>query len=81
MATLTLPFLSNQVVFLYDSVTITHLNAILWVVTEPALYTVQYVSSNFPHPPLKAALPTLYGSITFTHLEENSSMGKLPYPS
>ncbi len=32
-----------------------------------------------PHPPLLAALPPVYGSITFTHLKENFSMVKLPY--
>ncbi len=29
-----------------------------------------------PTPPLQAALPPLYGSITFTHLEENFNMVK-----
>jgi hypothetical protein len=32
-----------------------------------------------PHPPLQAALPPVYGSITCTHLKENFSMVKLPY--
>jgi hypothetical protein len=38
-----------------------------------------YESSDCPHPPLQAALPPVYGSITFTHLKENFSMVKLPY--
>jgi hypothetical protein len=44
------------------------------------LQSPHYESSDCPHPPLQAALPLpVYGSIAFTHLEENSSMVKLPY--
>ncbi len=43
-------------VYLYGSEAITYLNAFLWVVTEPALYSK---SSDCPHPPLQAALPPL----------------------
>ncbi len=46
-----------------------------WVVPEPALWVIR-----LPPPPTTGSPPpTLYGSITFTHLEENSSMVKLPY--
>jgi hypothetical protein len=38
-----------------------------------------YESSDCPHPPYRQPSSFLYGSITFTHLEENSSMVKLPY--
>ncbi len=36
---------------------------------------------EMPPPPITASPPPppLYGSITFTHLEENSGMAKLPY--
>ncbi len=61
-------------VYLYGSEAITYLNAILWVVTEPALWVIRLAP-----PPLQAALPLVYGSITFTHLKENFSMVKLPY--
>ncbi len=62
-------------VVLYGLKAITYLNAILWVVTEPAVWV-----TTLP-PPLTTGSPppTLYGSITFTHLKENSCMVKLPY--
>jgi hypothetical protein len=34
------------------------------------------VVTELAYPPLQAALPALYGIITFTHLEENSRMVK-----
>ncbi len=62
-------------VFLYGSKAITYLNAILWVVTEPAVWVI-----TLP-PPLTTGSPppTLFGSITFTHLKENFFIVKLPY--
>ncbi len=54
-------------VYLYGSEAITYLSALLWVVTEPALWVARLP----PTPPLRAALPPVYGSITFTHLKEN----------
>jgi hypothetical protein len=61
-------------VYLYGSDAITYLNAFLWVVTEPALRVIR-----LPPPPTTGSPPpSLYGSITFTHMEDNSSMGKLP---
>ena len=62
-------------VYLYGSEAITYLNAILWVVTEPALWVIKLP----PPPHYRQPSPTLYGSITITYLEENSSMDKLPY--
>ncbi len=62
-------------VYLYDSEAITYLNAFLWVVTEPALWVIRLP----PSPTTGSPPPSLYGSITITHLEENSSMVKLPY--
>ncbi len=53
-------------VSLYGSEAITYLNA-LWVIRLP------------PPPTTGSPPPSLYGSITFTHLEDNSSMVKLPY--
>ncbi len=41
-------------VFLYGSEAITYLNAILWVVTEPA---VLFITLPPPPPPLQASLP------------------------
>ncbi len=53
---------------MYSSEAITYLNAILWVVTESALLGIR-----LPPPPTTGSPPpSLYGSITFTHLEENS---------
>jgi hypothetical protein len=47
----------------------------LGVVTEPVLWVIR-----LPPPPTTGSpSPYLYGSITFTHLKENSSMVKLPY--
>ncbi len=64
-------------VYLYGSEAITYLNDILSVGTEPAPWV------NCPPPPLQPPSthlhPSLYGSITFTYLEENSSMAKVPY--
>jgi hypothetical protein len=67
-------FLKYQV-YLYGSEAITYLRAILWVVTEPALWVIR-----LPPPPhyRQTSLP-VYGSITFTHFKENFSMVKLPY--
>ena len=62
-------------VYLYGPETITYLTAILWVVTEPALWVIKLP----PTPHSRQPSPTLYGSITFTHLEENFSVVKLPY--
>ncbi len=62
-------------VYLYGSEVLTYLSTILWVVTEPALWVIRLP----PTPPLQAALPPVYGSITFTHSKENFSMDKLPY--
>jgi hypothetical protein len=60
---------------MYDSGAVTYLNATLCVVIEPAL------SNKAAPPPFTAGSPPPpYGSITFTHLEENSRMVKLPYP-
>ncbi len=48
-------------------------------------YTLSpYIASTMspqtvPTPPYSSPTPHLYGSITFTDLEENSSMVKLPY--
>jgi hypothetical protein len=61
-------------VYLHGSEAITYLNAVLWEVTEPVLGVIR-----LPPPPTTGSPPpSLYGSITFTHLEENSSMVKLP---
>ncbi len=55
---------------MYGTKAITSLNDILWVVTEPAPWVVKQ-----PPFPLQAILPTtLFGSIAFTHSEENSRM-------
>ncbi len=62
-------------VYLYGSEAITNLNDFLWVVTEPALWVIKLP----PTPTTGSPPPSLYGGITFTHLEENSSMVKLPY--
>ncbi len=62
-------------VYLFGSEAITYLNAFLWVVTEPALWVIRLP----PTPHYRQPSPSLYGSITFTHLEENSNMVKLPY--
>ncbi len=65
-------------VYLYGSEAITYLSAILWVVTEPALWVIRLP----PPPPDRQPAPPpppVYGSITFTHLKENFSMVKLPY--
>ncbi len=60
-------------VYLYGSEAITYLSAILWVVTEPALRVIRLS----PAPNTGSRPPFLYGSMTFTHLEDNSSMVKL----
>ncbi len=54
---------------------ITYSNAIMWVVTEPALMSHQ----TAPTPTTGSPSPSLHGSRTFTHLTENSSRVKLPY--
>jgi hypothetical protein len=59
-------------VVLYGSEAITYFNAILWVVIELALCIM---SLRLHTPPLghyRQPSPPLYGSTTFTHLEENS---------
>ncbi len=62
-------------VYLYGSEAITYLNAIIWVVIEPAIWVIR-----LPLPTtIGSTTPSLYGSITFTHLEENSSTVKLNY--
>jgi hypothetical protein len=40
--------------------------------------TISHQTSPTPPPPTGSPPPYLYGSITFTRLEENSSMVKLP---
>ena len=62
-------------VYLYGSEAITYLSAILWVVTEPALWAIRLP----PPPHYRQSSPPVYDSITFTHLKENFSMVKLPY--
>jgi hypothetical protein len=63
-------------VYLYGSEAITYLSVTVYF---ERLQSQHYESSDCPHPPLQAALPPpVYGSITFTHLEENFSMVKLP---
>ena len=62
-------------VYLYGSEANTYLNAFLWLLTEPALLVIRLP----PPPNTGSPHPSLYGSITFTHLKENSSMVKLPY--
>jgi hypothetical protein len=61
-------------VYLYGSEAITYLNALLWLIIGPALWVIR-----LPQPHYRQPSPPLYGSITFTHLEENSSMVNLPY--
>jgi hypothetical protein len=57
-------------VYMYGSEAITYVNAILWVLTEPALWVIRLSQSpTTGSPPL-----SLYGSITITHLEENSTV-------
>ncbi len=55
-------------VYLYVSQAIIYLNALLWVVTEPSLWVIRL-----------SPLPPMCGNITFTHLEDNSSIVKLLY--
>jgi hypothetical protein len=62
-------------VYLYGSEAITYLSAVLWVVTEPALWVIRLT----PTPHYRQPSPPVYGSITFTHLKDNFSMVKLPY--
>jgi hypothetical protein len=62
-------------VYLYGSEAITYLNAFLWVVTERV--TMSHQTAPTPH--FRQPPPSLYGNITFAHLEENSSIVKLPY--
>jgi hypothetical protein len=56
-------------VYLYGSEAITYLNAFLWLVTESAP----------PPPHYRQPSPSLYGSITFTLLKENSTVVWLNY--
>ncbi len=60
--------------YLYGSEAVTYLNALLWVATEPAVWVIW-----LPPPHNRQPYNPLYGSITFTNLEENSSMIKLQY--
>ncbi len=62
-------------VYLYGLEAITYLSAILWVVTEPALWVIGLP----PTPHYRQPFLPMYGGITFTHLKENFSMVKLPY--
>jgi hypothetical protein len=62
-------------VYLYGSEAIPYLSAILWVVTEPALWVIRLP----PTPHYRQPSPYVYGIITFTHLKENFSMVKLLY--
>ncbi len=62
-------------VYLYGLEAITYLSAILWVVTDPALWVIRLP----PTPHYRQPSPLVYGSITFIHLKENFSMVKLPY--
>ncbi len=55
-------------VYLYGSEAITYLSAILWVVTEPAIWVIRLP----PTPHYRQPSPPVYGS-------ENFSMVKLPY--
>jgi hypothetical protein len=61
-------------VYLYGSEAITYFNAILRVAAEPA---AQHYQTPPPPPHDRQPSPSLYGSITFIHLEENSRMCKL----
>ncbi len=63
-------------VYLYGLEAITYLSAILWVVTEPALWVIRLPPT--PHY-YRQPSPPVYGSITFTDLKENFSMVKLAY--
>jgi hypothetical protein len=60
-------------VYFYGSEAITYLIAILWLVQEPVLQVI----IGTPTPTIGSP-PPLYGSITFTHLEQNFSLVKLP---
>ncbi len=55
-------------VYLYGSECITHLSAILWVVTELALQEIK--KSNCPHTQLRAAFP-YFDWQHYTHLEDS----------
>jgi hypothetical protein len=61
-------------VCLYGTEAIPYLNAFLWVTTGPSQYVIRLLPT-----PTSGSIPSLYGSIAFTHLEENSSMVKLPF--
>jgi hypothetical protein len=55
----------------------------IWMPYFVCLQSQHFESSDCPnlHPPSQSALPpSLYGSITFTHLENILSTVKLPYP-
>ncbi len=49
------------------------LNSVAGVPVQYGLEAIIYLNA------ILRALPSFYGSISFTHLEENSSMIKLPY--
>jgi hypothetical protein len=67
----------KYLVYLYGSEAITYLNALLsFKATEPAC-TMSHQTA--PIRTTGSPPPNLYGSITFTHLEENSTKVKLPY--
>ncbi len=57
-------------VYLYGSEAITYLNAFLWVLTEPVLWVMRLP----PPPTIGTPPPSLYDSLTFAHLEENSTV-------
>ncbi len=60
--------------YMYGSAVIIYMIAILWAVTVPSVWVI----SLPPHPTLyRQPSSNLYGSITFTQLEENSSMATL----
>jgi hypothetical protein len=60
-------------VHLFGSEAITYLNAIRWKFSEPALRVIRLS----PAPTTGSRTPSLYGSMTLTHLEDNSRMVKL----
>ncbi len=59
-------------VYMYGSDAITYLSALLWVVTEPALWVIGLP----PTPHYRQPSPLVYGRITFTQLKENIIMVK-----
>ncbi len=61
-------------VFLYNMV---QKPSHIWMDTEPAVWIITLPPPSPPH--YRHPSPTLYGSITFTHLKDNSCMVKLLY--